>query len=90
MTGNVTEAARLPQAGRDQAALTDDAEGQAPVALLGPISGNDWQRPTDCPEWDVRAMVSQHLVAQCEDGPAPAHQPAPGDGGAAATRARPA
>src|SRR5260370_9219432 len=67
MTGNVTEAALVPQADRDQAALTGDAEGQVAVALLGQISGNDWHRPTDCPEWDVRAMVS-HLVAQCEDG----------------------
>ena len=67
MTGSFTEAARLPPADRDQAALTGDAEGRAAVALLRQIRDTDWQRPTDCPEWDVRAMVS-HLVAQCEDG----------------------
>jgi len=67
MLGSFTEAARLPQTDRDQAALIGDAEGQVAVALLRQIRGNDWQRPTDCPEWDVRALVS-HLVAQCEDG----------------------
>ena len=66
MTGSLTEAARLPQADRDQAVLTGDAEGQAAVALLTQIPDSDWQRPTDCPEWDVRALVS-HLVGQCED-----------------------
>jgi len=67
MIGSFTEAARLPQTDRDQAALIGDTEGQAAVALLRQIRGNDWQRPTDCPEWDVRALVS-HQVAQCEDG----------------------
>ena len=61
MIGSFTEAARLPQTDRDQAALIGDTEGQVAVALLRQIRGNDWQRPTDCPEWDVRALVS-HLV----------------------------
>jgi uncharacterized protein (TIGR03083 family) len=66
MIGSFTEAARLPQADRDQAALIGGAEGQAAVALLREIRETDWRRPTDCPEWDVRTLVS-HLVAQCED-----------------------
>jgi Mycothiol maleylpyruvate isomerase N-terminal domain len=67
MIGSFTAAARLPQTDRDHAALTGDAEGQAAVALLTQLSGSDWQRPTDCTEWDVRALVS-HLVGECEDG----------------------
>jgi uncharacterized protein (TIGR03083 family) len=55
-------AARLPAVDRDQAA----AEGQAAIALLGQLGGEDWTRPTDCTEWNVRTLVS-HLVAQCED-----------------------
>jgi uncharacterized protein (TIGR03083 family) len=67
MIGSFTEAACLPQADRDQAAVTGDAEGRAAVALLRQIGQDDWQRPTDCTEWDVRAVVS-HLVGECEDG----------------------
>jgi uncharacterized protein (TIGR03083 family) len=66
MTRSPTEAVRLPQADRDQAAATGTAEGQAAVALLARLNDDDWERPTDCAEWDVRALVS-HLVAQCED-----------------------
>ncbi|HEY3036210.1 MAG TPA: maleylpyruvate isomerase N-terminal domain-containing protein, partial [Streptosporangiaceae bacterium] len=67
MIGSFTAAARLPQTDRDHAALIGDAEGQAAVGLLTQLSGSDWQRPTDCTEWDVRALVS-HLVGECEDG----------------------
>jgi uncharacterized protein (TIGR03083 family) len=66
MTRSLTEAARLPQADRDQAAATGAAEGRAVVALLRHLGDDDWERPTDCAEWDVRTLVS-HLVAQCED-----------------------
>ncbi len=67
MIGSFKAAARLPQTDRNQAARIGDAEGQAAIALLRQLRDTDWQRPTDCPEWDVRALVS-HLVAQCEDG----------------------
>jgi uncharacterized protein (TIGR03083 family) len=67
MIGSFTAAARLPQTDRDQAARIGDAEGQAAIALLRHLTDTDWRKPTDCPEWDVRALVS-HLVAQCEDG----------------------
>jgi uncharacterized protein (TIGR03083 family) len=67
MTRTCTDAARLPQTDRDQAAQVGDAEGRAAIALLRQLRETDWHKPTDCPEWDVRALVS-HLVAQCEDG----------------------
>lgn len=66
MIESLVEAARLPQADQVQAAAVGAAEGQAALELLGKLTGGDWSRPTDCAEWDVRALVS-HLVAQCED-----------------------
>jgi len=33
--------------------------------VLGELSAEDWQRPTDCTEWDVREMVA-HLVGAAE------------------------
>ena len=57
----------MPQTDRDQAAAIGEAEGSATLAMLRQLRDSDWQRPTDCTEWDVRAMVS-HLVGQCEDG----------------------
>ena len=34
-------------------------------ALLRDLDADDWRRPTDCPGWDVRAMVA-HLVGAAE------------------------
>jgi uncharacterized protein (TIGR03083 family) len=34
-------------------------------ALLGGLTDEEWRRPTDCDEWDVRAMVA-HLVGAAE------------------------
>jgi uncharacterized protein (TIGR03083 family) len=36
-------------------------------ALLGELSDEEWRRPTDCPEWDVREMVA-HLVGAAKAG----------------------
>ena len=33
--------------------------------LLADLDGDDWRRPTDCTEWDVREMVA-HLVGAAE------------------------
>jgi uncharacterized protein (TIGR03083 family) len=35
--------------------------------LLDGLSDEDWRRPTDCSEWDVREMVA-HLVGAAESG----------------------
>jgi uncharacterized protein (TIGR03083 family) len=37
------------------------------VALLDELSDEEWRRPTDCSEWDVREMVA-HLVGAAEAG----------------------
>jgi uncharacterized protein (TIGR03083 family) len=36
-------------------------------ALLGELSHDEWRRPTDCSEWDVRELVA-HLVGAAEAG----------------------
>jgi uncharacterized protein (TIGR03083 family) len=67
MIDSLTPAARLPQPDPDQAQAVAHAEGRAAQALLQALGDEDWARPTDCTEWDVRALVA-HLVAQCQDG----------------------
>ena len=49
MIGSFTQAARLLQTDRDQAALIGDTEGQVAVALLRQIRGNDWHGPPTAP-----------------------------------------
>jgi uncharacterized protein (TIGR03083 family) len=66
MIESFVAAARLPQTDPHQAAGIGQAEGGATLALLRALGDGDWRRPTDCTEWDVRALVA-HLVAQCED-----------------------
>jgi hypothetical protein len=67
MIDSLTPAAGLPQTDPDQAEAVAHAEGRAALELLRTLGDDDWARPTDCPEWDVRALVA-HLVAQSEDG----------------------
>jgi uncharacterized protein (TIGR03083 family) len=59
-------AAGLPRVDRAEAAAVGLAEGRAVFLLLCRLGDEDWPRPTDCTQWDVRTMLS-HLVAQCED-----------------------
>ncbi|MFE7978415.1 maleylpyruvate isomerase family mycothiol-dependent enzyme [Streptomyces shenzhenensis] len=66
MAQTYVEAVRLPQTDRDQSAVIAEAEGRAALDVLEKLGTEDWRRPTDCVEWDVRTLVS-HLVAQCED-----------------------
>jgi uncharacterized protein (TIGR03083 family) len=66
MIHSLIPAAGLPQTDPDQAHAVAHAEGRATQELLGTLGEDDWARPTDCPEWDVRALVA-HLVAQCQD-----------------------
>jgi uncharacterized protein (TIGR03083 family) len=67
MIDSLTPAARLSQTDPDQAHAVAHAEGRATLELLRTLGDDDWARPTDCTDWDVRALVA-HLVAQCQDG----------------------
>jgi uncharacterized protein (TIGR03083 family) len=62
MIDSLTQATCLHQPDPDQAQAVAHAEGRATLELLRTL-GDDWTRPTDCTDWDVRA-----LVAQCQDG----------------------
>lgn len=57
-----TARAEIPYAGW-MAAATE--EYHRLDALLRDLAPDDWSRPTDCDEWDVRAMVA-HLVGAAE------------------------
>lgn len=67
MIDSFVAAAHLPPVDPTDAAAVGHAEGHAALALLRQLGEKDWRRPTDCTEWDVRALIS-HLVGQCEDG----------------------
>jgi len=67
MIDSLTPATRLPQPDPDQAQAVAHAEGRVTLELLRTLGDDDWTRPTDCTDWDVRALVA-HLVAQCQDG----------------------
>jgi len=67
MIESFVSAANLPPVDPAEAAGVGHAEGRTALALLRQLGEKDWRRPTECTEWDVRALVS-HLVGQCEDG----------------------
>ncbi|MBA3908106.1 MAG: maleylpyruvate isomerase family mycothiol-dependent enzyme [Pseudonocardiales bacterium] len=41
------------------------AETENMVAMLRSLTGQDWAQPTDCPDWDVRA-VAGHVLGMVE------------------------
>lgn len=53
----------MPAIDRAEAATLAATENARFVALVQSLDDEDWSRPTDCTEWDVRAMVSHVLGA---------------------------
>ncbi len=62
MTRTTDEAVLVDHATWMSLATTEYARLLDPLGGLGPA---EWERPTDCTEWDVRAMVA-HLVGAAE------------------------
>ena len=50
---------------RPEATALAEAEVARMVAALRALDADDWTRPTDCPEWDVRAMAG-HVLGMTE------------------------
>jgi len=65
MTTVSTPVQEIPTLGRSEAALLAAAENSRFVALVESLDPDDWTKPTDCPAWDVRALVS-HVVGAME------------------------
>ncbi len=56
---------RVQRISRAEAPALAEEEYRRLLALLRDLDEPDWARSTDCPEWDVRAMVA-HVVGACE------------------------
>jgi uncharacterized protein (TIGR03083 family) len=52
---------RTPQLERDAATRLADTEYERVADQLAPLSPGQWTSPTDCPDWDVRAMAGHML-----------------------------
>ncbi|WP_433418361.1 maleylpyruvate isomerase family mycothiol-dependent enzyme [Microtetraspora malaysiensis] len=63
MPDSATTIESVPLLDRPQAASLAAAENERFVDLVRSLDADDWTRPTDCPAWDVRAMVAHVLGA---------------------------
>jgi uncharacterized protein (TIGR03083 family) len=55
----------IPQIGHDEAMNLAAAEYDRMLTLTDSLTADDWSRPTDCSEWDVRAMLG-HILGMVE------------------------
>jgi uncharacterized protein (TIGR03083 family) len=65
MTTTLQTASRRPVLDRPTAMRLAAEEYQLFLGQLRELSASDWSTPTDCPGWDVRAMVG-HVLAMAE------------------------
>ena len=65
MTTLSTPVQHVPALSREEAAVLAADENQRFVDLVLSLAADDWAEPTDCPAWDVRALVS-HVVGAME------------------------
>jgi uncharacterized protein (TIGR03083 family) len=61
VTTTVTRVDQIPAIDRHEAATIAATEYQRFADLLRELDTDDWRKPTDCPEWDVRAMAGHTL-----------------------------
>ncbi|WP_433351834.1 maleylpyruvate isomerase family mycothiol-dependent enzyme [Microtetraspora malaysiensis] len=63
MPDSATTIESVPSLDRPQAASLAAAENERFVDLVRSLDADDWTKQTDCPAWDVRAMVAHVLGA---------------------------
>jgi uncharacterized protein (TIGR03083 family) len=67
MTVTAVDAATIPPLTHQEAMVLQAHELSLAVDLLRSLDDAEWATPTDCPEWDVRAMY-QHVLGESEAG----------------------
>jgi uncharacterized protein (TIGR03083 family) len=65
MTTSKIAVETIPQIGHDEAMDLAATEYDRLLTLIDSLTADDWLRPTDCSEWDVRAMLG-HLLGMVE------------------------
>jgi uncharacterized protein (TIGR03083 family) len=65
MNAPTIDVAMIPELGHDEAMDLAAVEYDRVLALLDTLADGDWSRPTDCSEWDVRAMLG-HMLGMVE------------------------
>lgn len=61
MTHTVTDMATIPKIGHDEGMAWAGTELTRLLDVVDQLTGDDWSRPTDCAEWDVKALLSHML-----------------------------
>lgn len=67
MTVTTTDTTTIPALTHHEAMRLQAAELDRTLALLRSLNDTEWATPTDCPDWDIRAMY-QHVLGACEAG----------------------
>ncbi len=65
MNSTMTAVTDVPAIGHDEAMRIAEVEYQRLLDLVDELGLDDWARPTDCTEWDVRAVLG-HLLGMLE------------------------
>jgi uncharacterized protein (TIGR03083 family) len=65
MTTRSTAVQQIPPIEHDEAMQLAAAEYDRVLALVDELRPDDWSRPTDCTDWDVRAMLG-HMLGHLE------------------------
>jgi uncharacterized protein (TIGR03083 family) len=65
MTITSTPAGQIPEIARREAATIAAVENRRFAELLAELTADDWSRPTDCAEWDVR-QIACHVLGAME------------------------
>ena len=61
MTMTVIPVDDVQPIGRSEARALAQAENERMLELLRSLADDDWSKPTDCAEWDVRALAGHVL-----------------------------
>jgi uncharacterized protein (TIGR03083 family) len=65
MNETITRVENLRELGHHEWMSLADNEYERLLQLVDTLTNEQWSRPTDCPEWDVRDIVA-HLIGMCE------------------------